>query len=70
MEYATFAIICWIIATILVAIVGKKAFFRIFGMPKNKVLKVELRAYLICSALIGAVISIGITYFIIFIHSA
>jgi hypothetical protein len=39
-------------------------------MPKNKVLKVELRAYLICSALIGAVISIGITYFIIFIHSA
>jgi hypothetical protein len=67
MDYATFAIICWIIATIIAAIVGKKAFFKIFGMPNNKVLKVELRAYLFCSAIIGAAISIGITYFMIFL---
>jgi hypothetical protein len=67
MDYATFAIICWIITTIIVAIVGKKAFFKIFGMPHNKVLKVELRGYLFCSAIVGAAISIGITYFIIFL---
>jgi hypothetical protein len=67
MDYAIFAIICWIILTIIVAIVGKKAFFKIFGMPKNKVLKVELRAYLFCSAIIGAAISVGITYLVVFL---
>lgn len=68
MDYATFSIICWIISTIIVAIVGKKAFFKIFGMPNNKVLKVELRAYLFCSAIIGAAVSVGITYLIIFLR--
>jgi hypothetical protein len=64
MDYAMFAIIVWIIASIIIAIVGRKAFFKIFGLPKNKILKVELRAYLFCSVLLGAGISLIITFFI------
>lgn len=61
MDYTTFAIILWIIATVIIAIVGRKTFFRIFGMPGNKVVKVEWRAYLFCSAVVGAVVSVAIT---------
>jgi len=64
MDYAKFAIILWIIATIIIAIVGKKAFFKIFGLPKNKILKVDLRAYLFCTGILGAAISLGITFII------
>jgi hypothetical protein len=64
MDYAKFAIILWILATIIIAIVGRKAFFKIFGLPKNKFLKVELRAYLFCSVLLGAGISLVITFFL------
>jgi len=64
MDHAKFAIILWIIATIIVAIVGRKAFFKIFGLPKNKVLKVDVRAYLLCAALLGAAISLVIMFFI------
>ena len=64
MDYAKFAIILWIIATLIIAIAGRKAFFKIFGMPKNKVVKVEWRAYLLCAAGLGAVFSIGITFLI------
>jgi hypothetical protein len=65
MDYAKFAIILWIIATISIAIVGKKAFFKIFGLPQNKILKVELRAYLFCASILGATISLGLTFIII-----
>ena len=62
MDYAEFAIVFWIIATIIIAIVGRKAFFKIFGMPQNKTLKVDWKAYLVCAMMLGAVISIGITF--------
>jgi len=64
MDYAKFAIILWIIATIITAIVGKKAFFKVFEITQNKFVKVDWRAYLLCAAGIGAVISIGITVLI------
>lgn len=64
MDYAKFAIIFWVIATIIIAIVGKKSFFKIFGLPHNKILKVDWRAYLFCAAILGAAISIGITFII------
>jgi hypothetical protein len=64
MDYAKFAIILWIIVTVIIAIVGRKAFFKIFGMPKNRFVKVEWRAYLLCAAILGAVLSIGVTFFI------
>jgi hypothetical protein len=61
MDYSKFAIIFWIIATIIIAIAGKKAFSKIFGLPQNKYVKIEWRAYLFCSMILGAVISVGIT---------
>jgi len=61
MDYARFAIIVWIIATIFIAIVGRKPFSKIFGMPQNKVLKIELRAYLSCSMMLGGAVSMVIT---------
>jgi hypothetical protein len=64
MNYATFAIVLWIIATIIIAIIGKKAFFKIFGLPKNKALKIELRAYLFCAMILGAAISMGVTFLV------
>jgi len=64
MDYAIFAIIFWILATIIIAIVGKKPFTKIFGLPKNKVLKVDLRGYLLCATILGAAISIGITFLV------
>ena len=64
MDYAKFAIILWIVATTIIAIAGRKAFFKIFGLPKNKVLKVEWRAYLLCAAGLGAAVSIGITFLV------
>jgi hypothetical protein len=64
MDYAKFAIILWIIASVIIAIVGKRSFSKIFGFPKNKVLKIELRAYLFCSMVLGAAISIGVTFLV------
>ncbi len=64
MDYAKFAIILWIIATIIIAIIGKESFLKIFGLPKNKFLRIELRAYLFCTMILGAAISIGITFLI------
>lgn len=61
MDYVKFAIIFWIIAIIAVAIIGKKAFLKIFGLPQNKFVKIEWRAYLFCAMILGAAISIGIT---------
>lgn len=64
MDYAKFAIILWIVATVIIAIVSRKAFFKIFGMSKKRIVKVEWRAYLLCAAGLGAVVSIGITFLI------
>jgi hypothetical protein len=64
MNYATFAIVLWIIATVIIAIIGKRSFSKIFGLPKNKVLKIELRGYLFCAMILGAAISMGVTFFI------
>ena len=64
MEYAKFALIFWIIATIIIAIIGKKSIDKQFGMTKNKGLSFYWRAYLFCSMALGAVISIGITFLI------
>jgi len=64
MDYAKFAIIFWIIATIIIAIIGKKSFLKLFGLPQNKILRIDLRAYLFCATILGAAISIGITFLI------
>jgi len=64
MYYGTFAIILWVIATVIIAIIGKNAFFKIFGLPKNKILKVDWKAYLVCSMVLGAAISVGVTFLI------
>jgi hypothetical protein len=64
MDYAILAIILWIVATVIIAIVGRNAFFKIFGMPKNKVVKVEWRVYLFTTAGLGAALSLVITFFI------
>jgi hypothetical protein len=61
MDYAKFAIIFWIIATVIIAIIGKKSFFKIFGRPENKILRIDWRAYLFCAMILGAAVSIGIT---------
>jgi hypothetical protein len=64
MNYAIFAIVSWVIATILIAILGRKSLLKVFGMPKNKFLKADWRGYLVTAMLLGAGISIGITYLI------
>ena len=61
MNYAIFAILSWVVATILIAIVGKKSLLKVFGMPKNKFLKADWRGYLVTAMFLGAVVSIGIT---------
>jgi membrane protease YdiL (CAAX protease family) len=64
MNYAKFAIIFWFIATIIIAIVGRKSFLKTFGLPQNKIVKIDWRAYLFCAMILGATISIGITFII------
>ncbi len=64
MNYGIFAIILWIIATVIIAIIGKNAFLKTFGIPKNKILKIDWRAYLVCSMMLGAAISVGITFLV------
>jgi hypothetical protein len=61
MNYAIFAIVSWVIVTILIAIVGKKSLLKVFGMPKNRFLKADWRGYLVTAMIFGAAISIGIT---------
>lgn len=64
MDLAMFAIVLWVLATIIIAIVGRKSFFKIFGSPKNKVVKIDWKAYLFCAMILGAAVSIGITFII------
>jgi|HubBroStandDraft_1064217.scaffolds.fasta_scaffold57751_3 hypothetical protein len=61
MDYAKFAIVSWIIATILIAILGRKSLLKVFGLPKNRFLKADWRGYLVTAMVLGAAISIGIT---------
>ena len=61
MDYAKFAIITWIIATIVIAIIAKKSIFRQFGFPQNKVVSAIWRVHLFISMILGAAISIGLT---------
>jgi hypothetical protein len=64
MDYAKFAIIFWIIATIIIAIVGKRSIFKQFGIRQNQLRWAGWKMVLFCAMAIGAVISIGITFII------
>jgi hypothetical protein len=64
MNYAIFAIVLWIIATVTIAIVGKKSILEQFGTPQKKLRWVSWRAYLFIAMMLGAAVSIGITYLI------
>ena len=64
MDYAKFAVILWIIATIIIAIIGKKPIAKEFEIPKNKILKFDWRGFLFCAMILGAAISVGITFLI------
>ena len=61
MNYAIFAIVCWVVATILIAIVGRKGLLKLFGMPNNKYVKANWRGYLFTAMILGAAISFGMT---------
>ena len=61
MNYVIFAFVSWVVATILIAIVGKKSLLTVFGRPKTKFLKADWRGYLFTAMVLGAAISIGIT---------
>jgi len=62
MDYAKFAIIFWIIATVIIAIIGKKPILKQFGIPQNKISGIAWKGYLFCAMIIGAAISVGITF--------
>jgi len=64
MDYAKITIITFMIATTVIAIIGKKSVFRQFGYPQNKVVSAIWRAHLFISMILGAAISIGITFII------
>jgi hypothetical protein len=68
MDYAKFAIITFIIATTIIAIIGKKSVFRQLGYPQNKVVSAIWRAHLAISMFLGAAISIGLTFLIQSVH--
>jgi hypothetical protein len=64
MDYAKFAIILWIIATVTIAIVGKKSIFKQFRIAPNQLRWAGWKLVLICAMTIGAAISIGMTLLI------
>ena len=64
MDYAKFSIIVWIAATVILAIVSKKPFFKQFGIPQNKIFRMDWRAFLVCMMLLGAAISVGLTFLV------
>jgi hypothetical protein len=61
MDYAKFAIIFWIIATVIIAIVGKESILKQFGTPQKKLRWASWRAYMVIAMMLGAAVSIGIT---------
>jgi hypothetical protein len=62
MDYAKFAIIVWILFTIVIAIIAKKPIFKQFGIPQDKWRRMDWRAYLFMAMILGAFISAGITF--------
>jgi hypothetical protein len=65
MDYAKIAIIIWIIASIIIAILGKGTAFTQFGKAERKITSpIWWRAYFFCCAILGGVIAIGLTYLI------
>ena len=64
MDYSKFAIITFLIATTVIAIIGKKSVFRQFGYPQNKVVSAIWRAHLAISMALGGAISIVLTLLI------
>lgn len=64
MNYSIFAIIFWIIATVIITIVGKRTIFKQFGIPPNKLRWAGWKVLLFCAMAIGAAISVGVTLFI------
>lgn len=64
MDYAKFAIIFWIIATVIIAIVSKRSIFKQFEIPQNKLQWAGWKVVLFCSIALGAVVSIGIIFII------
>jgi hypothetical protein len=62
MDYAKFAIISWVIATVIIAIVGKRSIFKQFEIPPNKLRWAGWKLVLFCAMALGAAISIGITF--------
>ena len=61
MNYAIFAIVSWAVATVIIAIAGRKALLKVFGMPNNRFLKADWRGYLVTAMILGAAIAAGIT---------
>jgi hypothetical protein len=61
MNYAIFAIVSWVVATVTIAIVGKRSILKQFGKPQKKLRWVSWRAYLFIAMMLGAAVSIGIT---------
>jgi len=61
MDYATFAIVFWIVATAVIAIAAKKSVFKHFKIPQNKIFWMDWRAYMVCAMMLGALVSIGFT---------
>ena len=61
MDYAKLAIIIWIISSLVIGILSRKTFFKIFEISQNKYVKVEWRGYLFCVMILGAAAAVGIT---------
>lgn len=65
MNYPAIAIIIWIVASSIIAILGRKSAFNRFGKADKKITSpIWWRAYFLCCAGIGGVIAIGLTYLI------
>lgn len=65
MDYAKLAIVIWIVASVIIAILGRKSAFKQFGKAANKITSpIWWRAYFFCCAGIGGVIAVGLTYLI------
>ena len=62
MDYAKFAIIFWVIVTVIIAIVSKRSIFKQFEIPPNKLRWAGWKLVLFCAMALGAAISIGITF--------
>jgi hypothetical protein len=64
MDYAKFAILLWIIFTVLLVTVSRRSMFKQFGANQKPILWGGWRIYLFCMMMLGAALSIGITFLI------